>query len=159
MMAPASVEDATAETSGADVPVWKLYLAGASFATTAGMLGLFNYTFFRVSAIEDDPDWQTYAASVANTQDVCEVAKTGTTFHGGPAPETIVDLCDEASTLEVLSIVSVVSAVLTSAAGTGLLISYYRDRDRASAQQETSSWWIAPRISGDETSLRFGARF
>jgi len=143
-------------TQGSDGAYWRKGVGYGAIFLGAGFLGLGYYSTRQVSEVNDDPGFVKYRASVTGQGDVCDVAASGqeSKIAGSATPGEVTDMCDRASTYEVMQFVFYGLGLVS--AGTGI---YLLATDPGDGQKSKSTGLtVMPRSFG-RSSAGIGASF
>lgn len=129
-----------------DGAYWRKGVGYGSIFLGAAFLGLGYYSTHQVSEVNDDPGFVKYKASVAGPGDVCDAAANGqqSNIAGASTPGEVTDMCDRASTYEVIQFVFYGLGVLSVGSGIYLLAT----EPSASQPSKSTGLTVMPRSFG-----------
>lgn len=135
---------------------WRKSVGYGTIFLGAGFLGLGYYSTRQVTEVNDDPGFVKYKASVAGPGDVCDAAKQGQTSEigGAATPGEVVDMCDRASTYEVMQFVFYGLGLVSVGTGIYLLATDPGDAPKS----KNAGFNVMPRTFG-RNSAGIGASF
>jgi hypothetical protein len=158
---PRSAPDAAPAEEQSPFPDYQLGAGIGLYLAGAGLLVAFNVAAIRVNSLRDDPDFASYREGFPKNLNVCDEAEKGTVspVPGAASPETVADICKEASSMEVLEVVGGAAGSLLAVVGLVLLGTSDTVSGSDDEKKEASRWSFQVQTAREGAAFGVGYRF